>query len=409
MSLKELVPADKALEIVLDGVQPIGLEMLPLRLAANKTLAQDLISLRTQPPFDASAMDGYAVLQSDVASLPASLNVIGESKAGTPFDSPVSKGQAVRIFTGAVIPEGADTIIIQENTNAGDGTVEVFTGTPQGKFVRKAGLDFSEGEVLLKAGDTLTPYRLALAASMNHAQVPCYAQAKVAMISTGDELVMPGEATAPGQIIASNTFGIAASIANCDAEVIDLGIAGDTRDALRAKIFEAITRSADVIVTTGGASVGDHDLVLPVAQEIGFEFEIAKIAMRPGKPFLFGRFKHKGRTVYLTGLAGNPVSSLVAFNVFVKPLLQKLSGQDATALQRVPAVLGCDLPENDERAEYMRATLSISEDGKRIATPFNKQDSSMLANLVRADCLVYRSVKAEAAKAGDPCEIILIS
>ena len=408
-TLNSLIPADQALDIVLKDVEPIGTKMLALRQAANQTLSQDLTSLRTQPPFDASAMDGYAVLQSDVTSLPATLNVIGESKAGTPFDKPVKQGEAVRIFTGAVIPEGADTIIIQENTNAGDGAVEVLTGTPQGKFVRKAGLDFSEGEILLNAGDILTPYRLALAASMNHAQVPCYEQAKVAMISTGDELVMPGEATAPGQIIASNTFGIAASIQNCGAEVLDLGIAGDTRDALRAKIFEAITSGADVIVTTGGASVGDHDLVLPVAQEIGFEFEIAKIAMRPGKPFLFGRFQHKGKMVYITGLAGNPVSSLVAFNVFVKPLIQKLSGQSAQALQRVPAVLGLDLPENDERAEYMRATLRISEDGKRVASPFTKQDSSMLANLVRADCLVYRAVKAEAAKAGDACEIVLIS
>jgi len=409
MSLKELIPADKALEIVLKDVVPIGVEKLSLKQAANRTLASDLTSLRTQPPFDASAMDGYAVLQSDVTSLPATLTIIGESKAGTPFDMPVQKGEAVRIFTGAVIPEGADTIIIQENTNAGHGTVEVITGTPQGKFVRKAGLDFNEGETLLNAGDRLTPYRLSLAASMNHAELPVFKQAKVAMISTGDELVMPGEATAPGQIIASNTFGIAASIENSGADVIDLGIAGDTRDALRAKIIEAITNNADIIVTTGGASVGDHDLVLPVAQEIGFEFEIAKIAMRPGKPFLFGRFEHKGKTVYLTGLAGNPVSSLVAFNVFVKPLIQILSGQDAESLQRVPAVLGCDLPENDERAEYMRATLSISADGKRIASPFTKQDSSMLANLVRADCLVYRVVKASAAKAGDACEVVLIS
>lgn len=409
MSLKTLIPADEALNIVLKDVDPIGTEKLPLKQASNKTLSQDLVSLRTQPPFDASAMDGYAVLQSDVVSLPATLEVIGESKAGTPFDKPLGQGKAVRIFTGAVVPQGADTIIIQENTNAGDGVVEVLTGTEQGKFIRKAGLDFSEGETLLYAGDRLTPYRLALAASMNHAKLTVFKKAKVAMISTGDELVMPGEATRPGQIIASNTFGIAASIENCGAEVIDLGIAGDTRDALRAKIFEAITSDVDVIVTTGGASVGDHDLVLPVAQEIGFEFEIAKIAMRPGKPFLFGRFLHKGKTVYLTGLAGNPVSSLVAFNVFVKPLIQQLSGQDAQALQRVPAVLGCDLPQNDERAEYMRATLRMSEDGKRVATPFTKQDSSMLANLVRADCLVYRAVKAPAANSGEACEVVLIS
>jgi len=409
MSLNALIPADEALEIVLSDVTPIGHESLTLRQAANKTLATDLVSLRTHPPFDASAMDGYAVLQSDVTTLPATLNVIGESKAGTPFDMLVKQGEAVRIFTGAVVPQGADTIIIQENTNMSDGSVEVLTGCPKGKFIRNAGLDFSNGDTLLKAGEQLTPYRLALAASMNHARVSVYKEAKVALISTGDELVMPGEATQPGQIIASNTFGIAASIENCGAEVFDLGIAGDTRDALRAKIIEAITVGSDVIVTTGGASVGDHDLVLPVAQEIGFEFEITKIAMRPGKPFLFGRFKHKGKTIYLTGLAGNPVSSLVAFNVFVKPLLQKLSGQNASALHRVPAILGCDLAANDERAEYMRATLSISKDGQRVASPFNKQDSSMLANLVRADCLVYRAVKAPVANKGDACEVVLIS
>lgn len=409
MSIKELIPADTALDIVLSDVKPVGSEMLPLKEAANKTLKNDLVSLRTQPPFDASAMDGYAVIQSDVVSLPTTLDIIGESKAGTPYNGHVKAGQAVRIFTGAVVPQGADTIIIQENTNAGDGSVEVLKGTPKGKFIRNAGLDFAEGETLLHAGDTLTPYRLALAASMNYAEVAVNKTPKVAMISTGDELVMPGEATKPGQIIASNTFGIAASIENCGSHVLDLGIAGDTRDALRAKLFEAITSDADVIVTTGGASVGDHDLVLPVAQEIGFEFEIAKIAMRPGKPFLFGRFIHKGKTVYLTGLAGNPVSSLVAFNVFVKPLLQKLSGQNAEAFKRLPAILGCDLAENDERAEYMRATLEVSPDGKRVARPFTKQDSSMLANLVRADCLVYRAVKAPAATAGEPCEIVLIS
>ena len=409
MPLKDLIPAEDALGIVLDGASAIGEEMLPLKKAANRTLSQDLVSLRTQPPFDASAMDGYAVLQSDVQTLPAKLTVIGESKAGTPFDNPVGQGEAVRIFTGAVVPEGADTIIIQENTNAADGEVEILSSNTQGKFIRNAGLDFAEGETLLDAGDVLTPYRLSLAASMNHAELPVYQQAKVAMISTGDELVMPGEATQPGQIIASNTFGIAASIENCGAEVIDLGIAGDTKAALRSKLEDAITQGANIIVTTGGASVGDHDLVLPVAQELGFGFEIAKIAMRPGKPFLFGKIQHEGRTVYLTGLAGNPVSSLVAFNVFVKPLIHLLSGKDASAMNLVPAVLGCDLPQNDERAEYMRARLEISTDGKRIASPFSKQDSSMLANLVRADCLVYRAVKAEAAKAGDACEVVLIS
>lgn len=409
MSLDRLIPAEDALEIVLDGVQSIGEEILALNNASGRTLVSDLASLRTQPPFDASAMDGYAVLQRDVTSLPVKLTIIGESKAGTPFDKPVITGEAVRIFTGAVIPEGADTIIIQENTQRDGDIVTVLEGTAQGKYVRKAGLDFKTSEVLLNKGDVLTPYKLALAASMNHPEVAVFKRPTVAMLSTGDELVMPGEATLPGQIIASNTFGISASVENCGAQLLDLGIVIDAREALKAQFQTAIDQGADIIITTGGASVGDHDLVLPVAQELGFEFEIAKIAMRPGKPFLFGKFKHKGRTVYITGLAGNPVSSLVAFNVFVKPLIQKLSGEPPEALKPVSAILGCDLPENDERAEYMRALLTISEDGQRIATPFTKQDSSMLANLVRAQCLVYRAVKAPAAKAGDACQIVVIS
>lgn len=409
MSLDRLIPAEEALEIVLDGVQSIGEEILALNNASGRTLVSDLASLRTQPPFDASAMDGYAVLQRDVTSLPVKLTIIGESKAGTPFDKPVVAGEAVRIFTGAVIPEGADTIIIQENTQRDGDIVTVLEGTAQGKYVRKAGLDFKTSEVLLNKGDVLTPYKLALAASMNHPEVAVFKRPTVAMLSTGDELVMPGEATLPGQIIASNTFGISASVENCGAQLLDLGIVIDTREALKAQFQTAIDQGADIIITTGGASVGDHDLVLPVAQELGFEFEIAKIAMRPGKPFLFGKLKHKDRTVYITGLAGNPVSSLVAFNVFVKPLIQKLSGEPPEALKPVSAILGCDLPENDERAEYMRALLTISEDGQRIATPFTKQDSSMLANLVRAQCLVYRAVKAPAAKAGDACQIVVIS
>lgn len=408
MSLKELIPADRALDIVLRDVETIGYEVLDLRSAGNRILAKDIVSKRTQPPFDASAMDGYAVRQDDVTTLPATLEVMGESKAGTPFEGVLQPGKAVRIFTGAVVPNGADTIIIQENTLRNHEKIDILKSTPKGKFIRKAGLDFRKGEKLLNSGEVLTPHKLALAASMNHASLPVYKAAKAALVSTGDELVMPGEATGPGQIIASNTFGIAASIENCGVQVIDLGIAEDTRDALRAKLIEAITRDVDVIITTGGASVGDHDLVLPVAREIGFEFEIAKIAMRPGKPFLFARFRHKGKTVYLTGLAGNPVSSLVAFNVFVKPLLQKVSGYDVEAISRIPAILGCDLPENDERAEYMRATLETTHDGRKIATPFQNQDSSMLANLVRANCLVYRQAKAKAAQTGDPCEIVLI-
>lgn len=408
--LDTLIPADEALNIVLSGVKPTDTETVNLQEAANRIISEDLAALRTQPPFDASAMDGYAVRSADIGSLPVSLNVVGESRAGVPFSGNLGAMEAVRIFTGAVVPEAADSIIIQENTKPGEGgLVEILSGVEPGKFIRPAGLDFTEGDTLLRSGEALTSSRLALAASMNHAELQVYKRPTVALISTGDELVMPGEATSPGQIIASNTFGLASSITNCGASLIDLGIVIDTREALFDALKEAVNLGADMVVTTGGASVGDHDLVLPVAQDFGFEFTIAKIAMRPGKPFLFGTLEHAGKTVYLTGLAGNPVSSLVAFNVFVKPLIEALSGTKAGGMRYLNARLGCDLPENDERAEYMRAVTSTNSSGDRIATPFAKQDSSMLANLVRADCLVYRPVRAPAAKMGDQCEIVLIA
>ncbi|MEL7430298.1 MAG: molybdopterin molybdotransferase MoeA, partial [Pseudomonadota bacterium] len=281
MSLSRLVPADEALRIVLGGVTACGIEEVSLAQAAGRTVSQDLEARRTQPPFDASAMDGYAVRQADILSLPAILNVVGHSRAGMPYGSGVGDQQAVRIFTGAVVPPGADSIIIQENTKAtDDGRVRVLKGVEPGRFIRPAGLDFTSGEVLIHAGELLGPSRLALAASMNHAKITVFRKPRVALITTGDELVMPGGETGAGQIIASNTFGLMASIENCGGVVIDCGIVEDTREALQTAFEKATASGADLIVTTGGASVGDHDLVLPVAQETGFDFRISKIAMR---------------------------------------------------------------------------------------------------------------------------------
>ncbi|MEM7216447.1 MAG: gephyrin-like molybdotransferase Glp [Pseudomonadota bacterium] len=404
----QLIPAERALEIVLGDAIANGVEHVTLQEANGRVLGEDLASRRTQPPFDASAMDGYAVQQQDLDTLPSSLKIVGHSRAGEPFGGTLKSGEAVRIFTGAVVPEGADSIIIQENTRADESTVTILQGIVPGKFIRKAGLDFMEGEVLLNMGDILTPYRIALAASMDHARLCVVRKPLVSLISTGDELVMPGETTGAGQIIASNTFGLGASIRNTGANLLDLGIVADTREALRDALMEAISKQSDLIVTTGGASVGDHDLVLPVAKELGFEFELTKIAVRPGKPFLYGKLKVDERFIRLAGLAGNPVSSLVAYNVFVKPLIQIMGGKSPETVQMRNAVLGRDMPENDERAEYMRATLTLGKAGELVATAFDKQDSSMLANLVRADCLLYRPVKAAAEKAGQPCQVVII-
>ena len=233
MSLDQLVPAPQALKTVLKDAEPVGKETLPLSVASNRILAQDAAALRTQPPFDASAMDGYAVRAGDVSTLPARLEITGTSRAGVPYGSRLADGTAVRIFTGAIVPERADTIIIQENTTREDNRVIIHGSTKPGRYIRKSGLDFSQGEVLLKTGQMLTPARLSLAASMNHPQLTVYTKPKVAILATGDELVMPGETTNEGQIIASNTFGLAATVHASGGQILDLGISADTSEALK--------------------------------------------------------------------------------------------------------------------------------------------------------------------------------
>lgn len=403
-----LVPAVEAREIILRDAAPVRVEQIPIEECAGRVLAQDLAALRTQPPFAASAMDGYAVRGADVQTSPVQLKVIGQAAAGHPFSGTVSTGQAVRIFTGAPVPQGADTIIIQENTRAGDGAVEVLESAAQGRFVRPAGLDFTENDVLLKKGDLLDPQRLSLAASMNHSALPVYARPRVALLATGDELVPPGDRLGEGKIIASNTFGLAALVMDCGGEVLDFGIVADTKQALR-KTFAAVAKAKpDLLLTTGGASVGDHDLVRPVLESMGARFAFNRIAMRPGKPMLAGVLRTGEQEIRLIGLAGNPVSSLVAGYIFVRPLVTALAGRPIAGARPLPAILGCDLPANDEREEYMRATANRLDDGTLEVTPFDRQDSAMLGALARADALVIRPVLAPAAAKGDACNAILL-
>lgn len=311
-----LVPAHQALELVLEDSGPVGVETLPLLECNNRVLSEDLSALRTQPPFPASAMDGYAVKQSDVLSIPTKLKLIGESAAGHPFKEKINEGEAVRIFTGAAIPLGADTIIIQENAISGDRSVQILKSSPKNKFIREAGLDFKAGDILLHQGEVLNPQSLSLAASMNHSALKVYKQPSVCVLATGDELVLPGEKLRDGQIIASNTFGIQAIAKSAGAEVFDAGIALDTLEDLKKRIKEQIENGVDLIVTSGGASVGDHDLVKPALESFGFQFSFVKIAMRPGKPVIFGRCVIDGKERRFLGLAGNPVSSLVSSHIF---------------------------------------------------------------------------------------------
>lgn len=402
----DLLPADEALKIVLSDASPTETESVLLKEATNRVLAEDLVSLRTQPPFDASAMDGYSVRAQDVENVPVTLKVIGESAAGHPFDGSLSAGEAVRTFTGAIVPEGADTIIIQENTEAEPGNVTVLASAPEGKFIRRAGMDFATGDKLLAKGDVLDAPRLSLAASMNYPRVNVYRKPLVALLTTGDELVLPGKELKPGQIIASNVYGLIALVEQNGGEVLDLGIIPDTLEALQSAINTALSKGADIIASTGGASVGDHDLVKPAMENAGFQFLFHKLAMRPGKPLLFARREVEGHTCRLVGLAGNPVSSLVAGPVFLRPLLRSLAGFPLDTIEPISAKLAIELPENDERMEYMRAMAKVGDDGSIFVTPYSRQDSSMLANFAAANCLLIRPIHAAAAKPGDSCQIV---
>ena len=334
-------------------------------------------------------------------SVPARLKVIGEVAAGRPFSHPVGRGEAARIFTGGVIPEGADTIVIQEQTKRLGDEVEVEKPSGKGRHIRVQGLDFKAGEVLLAAGHRLTARDLMLAAAMNHPLVPVHRRPKVALFATGDELVPPGVEPAPGQIVSSNTFAIGALAREEGAEVVDLGIVGDQLDATVAAVRSARELSADILVTSGGASVGDYDLVQKAFAAEGMSLSFWRLALRPGRPLMHGRLG----AMQVLGVPGNPVSAFVCGFLFLAPLIRRLAGRNDLQPATESAVLGCDLPENDERADYLRSTLKTGPQGA-VATPFPVQDSSMIGPLAKADCLVIREPYEPAAKAGSPCRIV---
>ncbi|MBN9670692.1 gephyrin-like molybdotransferase Glp [Roseibium aggregatum] len=399
-----LMPVSEALERLLEGVAPCETEVVPLDQANGRFLAEPLVSRRTQPPFAASAMDGYAIRHADVAGGQTILTVIGEAPAGHGFSGQVKAGECVRIFTGAPLPEGADTILIQENANRDGDRIEVRETPNTGAHVRPAGLDFQEGEALLAPPLRLTYRHLALAAAMNHAELPVVRKPKVAILATGDELVRPGENPGPDQIIASNHAGIAALVEDCGGDPLDLGISRDDPVEMAMHVRRAISESADILITLGGASVGDHDLVQEVLGQEGMDLSFWRIAMRPGKPLMAGRL---GSTRVL-GLPGNPVSSLVCGLLFLKPLLKAMLGEQPDLTSPVHAVLGADLPENDRRQDYVRATLSEDEGGRLLVTPFFKQDSSMLNLLAKSGALVIRPPFAPAEKAGASVPILVL-
>ncbi len=396
-----LMPVTEALSAVLAGAEPLPEEMVALDAAHHRVLARDVAALRTQPPQAMSAMDGYAVRSADASAVAARLKVIGEVAAGRPFEKTVGKGEAVRIFTGGVVPEGADAIVIQEDTVVEDGGITITEAAIAGRHIRPAGVDFSKGNVLLARGTRLTDRDLSLAAGMNYSELPVRRRPIVAVLATGDELVMPGSAPGPGQIVYSNGYALRALARQEGAETIDLGIAGDTVEATTLGIRRARDSGADILITTGGASVGDHDLVKQSLEAEGVTMAFWRIAMRPGKPMMHGRLG----ALRVIGLPGNPVSSYVCGLLFLVPLIRALSGRTDIHHAHETALLGRDVAANDMREDYLRARLEVRKDGELIATPVDHQDSSLLANLAAARALVIRPPFAPAARAGSPCDI----
>jgi molybdopterin molybdotransferase len=410
-----LISVEDALSRVLASVEkPLDTEHVPLASGAGRTLAEDLSALRDQPPFPASAMDGYAVRSADCTEVPTIFQVIGTSAAGSRHSGAIGPMEAVRIFTGAPVPDGADAVVLQEDTERAGDQVTVKEAARPNRHIRRAGLDFCAGDILLQAGLRLDSRHIALAAAMGHGMLPVHRKPKVAILATGDELVRAGEPVGPDQITASSLPATILMVEKAGAEAIDLGIARDDLEALEERIQAAQDLDADILVTLGGASVGEHDLVQKALSRRGMDLGFWRVALRPGKPLMHGRL---GSTLLL-GMPGNPVSSLVCAVLFLVPAIRALLGDQRAADDPTEdAILGADLPPNRERQDYMRASLALQDVPLSLAqgparlmlpvvTPHFLQDSSMLSILERSDALLVRPPHAPAASAGEPCRII---
>ncbi len=399
-----LLPVDAARRMIVEGLSRLGVEHVPLSHARGRVLAEDAVARVSHPPADVSAMDGYAVRHEDVPSVPLTLEVVGESGAGHPWKGTLGIGQALRIFTGAHVPAGANTVVIQENTKAhgtNANTVVIMEMPQPGRHIRKAGQDFRAGDVGLTAPRRLTVRDIGFLAAMNIARVPVARRPRIGILSTGDEIVMPGETVGEGQIVSANGPGLAAFVESHGGEAIPLGVAKDEIDALRAAIARA--EPLDMLITSGGVSVGEHDLLRKALQSDDFRLAFHKIAMRPGKPLLFGRIG-KNQHLPVMGLPGKPVSAMICAVLFLGPALARLQGLPGDAPATLAARLGADLPPNDSREDYLRAVLS----NDLVATPFPKQDSGMVSSLAKADALIVRPPNAPALSAGAPVAVIAL-
>ncbi len=395
-----LTPVAEALARVLAQASPLPSEAVPLADAHGRVLASDLLARRTQPPDDVSAMDGYAARAADA---PARLQVIGEVAAGHPFQGQVGPGQTARIFTGGVIPPGADTVIVQEDVERAGDFIQISATVSRAKHIRRAGIDFAAGTPLLMRGTRLTGRDLMLAAAMNYPELPVHRRPTVALLATGDELVVPGQNPGPGQIVYSNGYGIMALAKSEAADVVDLGIAQDRLEDIVEAIGRGRTLGANVLVTMGGASVGERDLMQKALAAAGIPLSFWKVALRPGRPLMYAH----SAGMHILGLPGNPVSAFVCAVLFLAPLLRKLSGRSDVETGVEPARLGAPVRANDERADYLRARLAPAPDGGLpLATALPNQDSSLMSPLAAAHCLIVRAPFEPAGAAGETCRIV---
>jgi molybdopterin molybdotransferase len=396
-----MLSVSDALARIVGAFTPLATETISVADGAGRVLAEPVIARLDQPSADLSAMDGYAVIGADCASLPATLKVVGSAPAGGSYDSPLRPGEAVRIFTGGPLPTGADTIVIQENTRIdAPGGVTILEGASPGRHIRRKGLDFSKGAEGIAAGHLLTPRDVALAAAMNVPWLTVWRRPRVAILATGDELVMPGEPVGPNRIVSSSSLAVAALVKEWGGEPTVMGIARDDRAVIGRHV--AAAKRFDLLVTLGGASVGDHDLVQDVLKAEGFSLDFWRIAMRPGKPLMFAETPG----CKALGLPGNPVSTLVCALLFLRPAIERMSGLPGEPVATTTAMLSVDVGANDTREDYVRATLSRDGQGRLGATPFKVQDSSMLGIMARADGFIVRPAHDPARRAGEAVTVV---
>lgn len=397
-----MITVEAAREKILANLKPLPPEVIALSTAWNRVLAEHVAARIAVPPSDVSAMDGYAMKSADIVDVPATLTVVGNAPAGHPYFGHVGQGQAVRLFTGSVVPHGTDVVIAQEDTQRSGDQVTITFSAKAGRHIRRMGGDFAVGDVLLRAPRKLTARDVGLAAAANHPWLAVRRRPRIGILATGDEISLPGEEVAPGGLVSSNSHALSALVRAAGAEPLLLPIAADNPEALAAAA--ATARGLDLLVTTGGASVGEHDLIRSVLGERGLALDFWQIAMRPGKPLMFGDFNG----VPLLGLPGNPVSAMVCAILFLRPAIDALLGLPAGAPATASVIAGVDLAANDQRADHLRATLARDESGRMVATPFPVQDSGMLARLAWADCLLLRPAHAPALPKGGEVPAILL-